>query len=196
MRIYIAGKITGDDRYKEKFAAVEKGLVEAGHVVLNPAALPEGLANYEDYMELGFAMINKCEAICLLPDWKDSPGAQREKAYAEATGKQVLFLQKVMDNAEGRKNKEVYEKVIHAFGADKQKIKSLEEMGELIAAIARDLLGEGERKNIIEETADVENMMEQMRIVYDASEEIEAEKGFKMERTIRKIQEREEVRRE
>lgn len=44
--------------------------------------------------------------------------------------------------------------------------------------------------------ADVENMMEQMRIIYDASEEIEAEKGLKMERTVKKMQEREEARRE
>lgn len=45
MKIYIAGKITGDKRYKAKFAAAAKNLQTAGHVVLNPATLPAGLTD-------------------------------------------------------------------------------------------------------------------------------------------------------
>lgn len=55
MKIYISGKITGDRRYKAKFREVEKKLVAAGHIVLNPATAPEGLRPV-DYMRLCFAM--------------------------------------------------------------------------------------------------------------------------------------------
>ena len=51
VKIYIAGKITGDKRYKAKFAAAEKNLQAAGHVVLNPATLPAGLEQ-ADYMRI------------------------------------------------------------------------------------------------------------------------------------------------
>ena len=44
MKIYIAGKITGDDGYRAKFQEATKNLEALGHVVLNPAILPAGLA--------------------------------------------------------------------------------------------------------------------------------------------------------
>ena len=37
MKIYIAGKIAGDRRYRAKFREAAKALEAAGHVVLNPA---------------------------------------------------------------------------------------------------------------------------------------------------------------
>lgn len=40
MKIYIAGKIAGDRRYRAKFREAAKALEAAGHVVLNPATLP------------------------------------------------------------------------------------------------------------------------------------------------------------
>ena len=43
MKVYIAGKITGDRRYRAKFREAAKALEEAGHVVLNPATLPDGM---------------------------------------------------------------------------------------------------------------------------------------------------------
>ena len=49
MKIYIAGKIAGDRRYRAKFREAAKTLEAAGHVVLNPATLPDGLTD-GDYM--------------------------------------------------------------------------------------------------------------------------------------------------
>lgn len=49
MKIYIAGKIAGDRRYRAKFREAAKALEAAGHVVLNPATLPDGLTD-GDYM--------------------------------------------------------------------------------------------------------------------------------------------------
>lgn len=40
MKLYIAGKITGDENCREKFAAAEREVVEGGNLALNPAVLP------------------------------------------------------------------------------------------------------------------------------------------------------------
>lgn len=56
MKVYIAGKITGDRRYRAKFREAAKALEEAGHVVLNPATLPDGLDDV-DYMRICMAMV-------------------------------------------------------------------------------------------------------------------------------------------
>lgn len=88
MTIYIAGKITGDPGYKEKFEAEKQKLHETfpWAIILNPAEIPEGLRNHE-YMRLSFAMIDSADLVVFLPDWEDSRGARLEKAYCEYTAK-------------------------------------------------------------------------------------------------------------
>lgn len=56
MKIYIAGKIAGDRRYRAKFREAAKALEAADHVVLNPATLPDGLTD-ADYMRICMAMV-------------------------------------------------------------------------------------------------------------------------------------------
>ena len=65
MKIYIAGKITGDPGYRDKFAAAEIQLGWQGHTVLNPAELPSGMSR-EDYMRICFAMIDVADAVVFL----------------------------------------------------------------------------------------------------------------------------------
>ena len=77
MKIYIAGKITGDNEYKAKFAAAAKNLQAAGHVVLNPATLPAGLTD-ADYMRIGMAMLDTADQVTFLPDYQESAGAMVE----------------------------------------------------------------------------------------------------------------------
>ena len=65
MKIYIAGKITGEPNYKEKFDIAATSLEEQGHIVLNPAELPKGMLPAE-YMRICVAMIDTADAIYLL----------------------------------------------------------------------------------------------------------------------------------
>ena len=90
MKIYIAGKITGFDGYKEKFQLAEDYLKSKGHVVLNPAILPDGLDQHE-YLTICFAMIEVCDCVYFLDNWKDSYGAKLEYDYARFEGKEMLF---------------------------------------------------------------------------------------------------------
>lgn len=89
MKIYIAGKITGDPDYFDKFQEEQDELEALGHIVLNPAQLPEGMSKAE-YMRICFAMIDCAEAVCLLSDWEQSEGAKLERQYCEYIGKRTF----------------------------------------------------------------------------------------------------------
>ena len=58
-------------------------------------------------------------------------------------------------------------KISGYYGLEHQKRKAIEELGELIVAIARD-----DDENIIEEIADVMVMMMQLEILLDCDEEV------------------------
>ena len=84
MKIYIAGKITGDKNYREKFEKVASSLREHGFSVMNPACLSEDKEFcWDDYMAISSAMQKTCDATVLLPDWQDSKGARIELQTAE-----------------------------------------------------------------------------------------------------------------
>ena len=83
--------------------------------------------------------------------------------------------------------KDTYMKVIEHFGAEAQKVKALEELSELQVELVRDLNGSGNIDAIIEETADVMNMMEQICIIYDIEDLVEQMKTIKMNRVLEKI---------
>lgn len=100
-KIYLAGKITGDPGYKEKFSAAEKTLRGAGYRVLTTTALPASL-DYEDYFVIGYAMIDVCDSVCFLPGYRESPGATRELMYAVCKKKQIRFFEDMEDECYGR----------------------------------------------------------------------------------------------
>ena len=86
MKIYIAGKITGDNDYKAKFWEAAEKLEALGHVVLNPAILPAGLEQV-DYMRICLAMLEAADLAVFLPDYRESAGAMVEWAWCQRTGK-------------------------------------------------------------------------------------------------------------
>ena len=79
MKIYIAGKITGDKNYKSKFKRAEKLLRSLGHSVMNPAWIaPSDDFTWTDYMQISGMMQARCNAVYFLKDWKESEGAKIE----------------------------------------------------------------------------------------------------------------------
>jgi hypothetical protein len=90
MKIYIAGKITGDPEYKQKFDTVRDNLQADDVVILSPADLPAGMSN-EDYMLICLSMIFSADAVMFLPDWQISLGAQIEHAICEYVKKNILY---------------------------------------------------------------------------------------------------------
>ena len=70
-------------------------------------------------------------------------------------------------------------KAINSYGNASQKIKAIEEMGELIQAISKTLLDN--ENNVEEEIADVEIMLTQLKIMYNLSD-IENWRNYKLNR--------------
>ena len=70
-------------------------------------------------------------------------------------------------------------KAINSYGNASQKIKAIEEMGELIQAISKSLL-DG-KNNVEEEIADVEIMLTQLKIMYNLSD-VENWRNYKLNR--------------
>ena len=95
MKIYIAGKISGDKNYKKKFAKTERILRKKGHSVMNPAQLIVYKDfTWFDYMMVSGAMQRRCEAVYFLPDWSQSKGATIELKRAIASEQKIFFFTK------------------------------------------------------------------------------------------------------
>ena len=91
MILYLSGPISGELFYGLKFSFAEMIVATKGHTVLNPAAVPKGLKDYEAYMKIGFAMLDAADGIVMLRGWKNSKGAKRELRYAILHRKKVFF---------------------------------------------------------------------------------------------------------
>ena len=79
--------------------------------------------------------------------------------------------------------KELYNKLLVRYG-DAQIIIAIEELSELQKELCKDLRGKLNKNNLIEEIADVEIMLEQMKMYYEIDdEELEVVKQQKLERT-------------
>lgn len=78
--------------------------------------------------------------------------------------------------------RELYLKAVNTFGANQQIIKAMEELGELSTALARYFTkSKSNTSNINEEIADVEIMLNQLRLIF-SNAEIDKHKKEKLER--------------
>ena len=88
--VYIAGKMAGlPDMGKQHFHAAAARLREEGHIVLNPAELPDGMP-VDRYMPLCLAMIGAADTVYALDNWSCSMGAIIEVNYARYQGKTII----------------------------------------------------------------------------------------------------------
>lgn len=80
---------------------------------------------------------------------------------------------------------EIMKSAISCFGADAQENQAIEECAELIQAISHK--HRGRENNISEEIADVEIMLEQLKLINDCADEVEEIRKSKMERLFDRV---------
>lgn len=112
-RIYISGKI-GEEELSSatiwKFRDAESALLDLRFAPFNPCCdiwqrqLRKGyeaerkllgalaLDYYTYVLREDIRELSRYDAICLLPDWRQSKGARAELAFAKATGKKIYEL--------------------------------------------------------------------------------------------------------
>ena len=105
MRVYISGKIGEEvlsEATRQKFAQAEKTLQARGFETFNPTtsgfgktaeedAERNGSTFWEEIILYDLNILKRCDAIYLLEDYKDSPGALTEVSYAKGAKKQFFY---------------------------------------------------------------------------------------------------------
>lgn len=91
--VYLIGKITGNENYKEVFSKAEQFLVNKGCCVLNPTRLDEVSKElaYEQYMKLCYTLIDICDVVFMVSGWQDSKSANAELVYDKSLGKKIMY---------------------------------------------------------------------------------------------------------
>ena len=91
--VYLSGKITDNENYKQDFASAERFLLQMGYIVANPARLDEvaeGLT-YEQIMKICYRLVDISDIIFMVSGWQKSKGANAELSYAKSLGKKVMY---------------------------------------------------------------------------------------------------------
>lgn len=92
--IYLSGKITGQNNYKELFEEAKKDAEGnfPGATIINPAeiSLPS-ICDWDDYMSICLCLLDKANIIYLLDNWLESKGARKEYITAFQKGLKVYF---------------------------------------------------------------------------------------------------------
>lgn len=98
MKIYISGRISGRplSQAKQEFEHAEVKLRKFGFFPVNPMnnGLPDD-ASWEDHMGRDIAMLLRCQAIYMLPDWQQSEGATIEYLIARQRRMQIFKAESI-----------------------------------------------------------------------------------------------------
>ena len=121
-RVYISGKIGEEilsDETIAKFKNAEELLEKNGWVARNPTCKlyqeflnkhlkcekrahlifkDRGFDRYKSALLYDFIHISDCDAIYMLKDWEESPGATAEYYFAKACGKEIILEKDYIDN--------------------------------------------------------------------------------------------------
>ena len=82
--------------------------------------------------------------------------------------------------------------IANHYGKDSQVLVAIEEMSELTKELCKYFRHYDRREQIIEEVADVEIMLEQLKFLFDVHTEVSNEIDYKLERQMRRIEQERE----
>ena len=94
MKIYIAGKISGEDRAActMKFGTAQKAIEDLGQEAINPLeVVGDWNTTWENAMRKCIAAMMAADAVLFLPDTNDSKGAKIERSLALKLGIKRIY---------------------------------------------------------------------------------------------------------
>lgn len=94
MKVYISGKIGSLDInvVRLKFDVAKECVKLANHTPISPLDIDHNHdRTWASYMIEDLKALRECDAILMLPCWKDSPGAKIEHDFAVGSGKAIIY---------------------------------------------------------------------------------------------------------
>lgn len=85
-------------------------------------------------------------------------------------------------------SRDIYTAAVKKYGIEPQLIVCMEEMAELAKEISKNIRGAKNISNISEEIADVEIMLEQLRVIYGNRSEVDIIKAEKLLRLSKRLE--------
>lgn len=108
MKIYIAGKVSNNNNYYLEFCFMEKLLKREGFTkIVNPVRVMESVAGFLDYQTIinaDLELLENCDAVIMLPNWKDSNGAIKAYNKANRKGLKIFEAETLSEIPKGLKN--------------------------------------------------------------------------------------------
>ena len=97
--IYISGKITGTDDYKDRFLKAEQELRSRGFNVLNPVKAGKWLERYLapevptwiQYMKQAIKSMMSADSVYMMKGYKESKGARIELYLAKILQYEIIY---------------------------------------------------------------------------------------------------------
>lgn len=91
MKIYISGPISGiADGNRYAFEDAEAAITADGGYPVNPHKLCPEPVTWEQAMKIDLAELCDCDAIAMLPGWRESRGARVEHKLAKVLGLRIF----------------------------------------------------------------------------------------------------------
>lgn len=97
--VYVAGKVSGEDptEYSLKFAKASAILTKKGYLVVNPLhVVSNPFCKWDKAMRHCITALLGCDAIYLLPCWKQSKGARLERSIAKEVGIKIIEAENLL----------------------------------------------------------------------------------------------------
>lgn len=93
MKVYISGKITGEEIGKVflKFSSAEYYIKNRKHDVVNPMRITSQSWTWEQCMKVCIDQLITCDAIYMLKNWQFSTGATLEHQIAKIYGLKIIY---------------------------------------------------------------------------------------------------------
>lgn len=94
-KVYIAGKVTGVKRdiAESKFNNASKICIKLGLDPVSPLDIVPSSADWKMAMKICITELLKCDAIYVMSDYEDSPGAMMEYQIAKTLGLQIINIE-------------------------------------------------------------------------------------------------------
>ncbi len=115
---------------------------------------------------------------------------EASEAYRREQNAKIEELAARLQAASAPIRRNTYSEAVRTYGKQSQLVMAMEEMSELTKELSKNIRGEKNVSAISEEIADVEIMLEQLKVIYGNRAEVDRVRGEKLDRLFLRLTEK------